>query len=570
MLSSQLFCLGIMSDESPAGTDDHLRVCSKDSRTCCLSETERFLAKESEKDYNKVVSVAINQLSLVLGTRAKRFDNFFKGLLAESKRDFDKMFKKTYGIIYEQNAYVFTDFFEELERYYLKGQVDLEEAMENFFNTLYQKMFTVLNSQYQFDDKYLICIGDHMKDLKPFGDVPEKLSVQIKRSFVATRTFAQALNVAKDVLNYMRSLGAAGDCHSAFFRMSYCQGCKGMPELKPCSNLCHNILKGCLAYQMDLETEWNHFVDALSKVSDRLLGPFNIEMVVEPINIKISEAIMNFQENSHEVSEKVFSGCGRLHLGGRGRRETREIELETYEFTKEDFKPQQSQQQPTLEKLIRDIKQKAKDSKSFWSNLPYHICNDDKIAVTSRDAPCWNGTAVGRYNRKVTGNGLNNQQSNPEVHVDTTRPKSILNEQIYNLRILTNKLNNAYDGLDVDWIDSEDSSSADVGSGEGSGSKGIDPEGSGGGRPKPFDDNDYEKPDGGKNHHIPIRPISTNEESNVIPKDTNDLLGRGGATVYTSSGSSDLRSRISLLKAVTGYLFPIYIVWLGGSISEWL
>lgn len=93
---------------------------------------------------------------------------------------------------------------------------------------------------------------------------------------------------------------------------------------------------------------------------------------------------------------QVFSGCGRLHLGGRGRRETREIELETYEFTKEDFKPQQSQQQPTLEKLIRDIKQKAKDSKSFWSNLPYHICNDDKIAVTSRDAPCWNGTAVGR------------------------------------------------------------------------------------------------------------------------------------------------------------------------------
>jgi glypican 4 (K-glypican) len=40
-----------------------------------------------------------------------------------------------------------------LERYYTKGQVDLGEAMENFFNTLYQKMFTVLNAQYDFDDK---------------------------------------------------------------------------------------------------------------------------------------------------------------------------------------------------------------------------------------------------------------------------------------------------------------------------------------------------------------------------------------------------------------------------------
>lgn len=34
---------------------------------------------------------------------------------------------------------------------------------------------------------------------------------------------------------------------------------------------------------------------SFERVSDRLLGPFNIVMVVEPINIKISEAIMNFQ-----------------------------------------------------------------------------------------------------------------------------------------------------------------------------------------------------------------------------------------------------------------------------------
>jgi hypothetical protein len=79
--------------------------------------------------------------------------DFFKELLTTSKREFDDMFKKTYGIIYEQNSYVFMDLFEELERYYAKGQVDLGEAMENFFNTLYQKMFTVLNAQYEFDDK---------------------------------------------------------------------------------------------------------------------------------------------------------------------------------------------------------------------------------------------------------------------------------------------------------------------------------------------------------------------------------------------------------------------------------
>lgn len=78
---------------------------------------------------------------------------FFKTLLSQSKAEFHEMFKRTYGVIYEQNSYVFSDLFNELENYYIRGKVDLAEALDTFFNILYQKMFTVLNSQYKFDDK---------------------------------------------------------------------------------------------------------------------------------------------------------------------------------------------------------------------------------------------------------------------------------------------------------------------------------------------------------------------------------------------------------------------------------
>lgn len=81
------------------------------------------------------------------------FAEFFKEMLANSKAEFHEMFKRTYGVIYEQNSYVFSDLFNELENYYIRGKVDLAEAMDSFFNTLYQKMFTVLNAQYKFDDK---------------------------------------------------------------------------------------------------------------------------------------------------------------------------------------------------------------------------------------------------------------------------------------------------------------------------------------------------------------------------------------------------------------------------------
>jgi len=47
------------------------------------------------------------------------------------------------------------------------------------------------------------------------------------------------------------------------------------------------------------------YVDAMMMVADRLEGPFNIDDVLDPMDVKISEAIMNFQENAEAVTAKV-------------------------------------------------------------------------------------------------------------------------------------------------------------------------------------------------------------------------------------------------------------------------
>ena len=48
------------------------------------------------------------------------------------------------------------------------------------------------------------------------------------------------------------------------------------------------------------------FSDAMVDVGERLENPFNIENVVQPVNYKISDAIMNFQEAGHKISTKVM------------------------------------------------------------------------------------------------------------------------------------------------------------------------------------------------------------------------------------------------------------------------
>lgn len=51
--------------------------------------------------------------------------------------------------------------------------------------------------------RYLRCVNEHMRDIQPFEDVPHKLSVQLRRAFVATRTFHKALRAGADVVRNM-------------------------------------------------------------------------------------------------------------------------------------------------------------------------------------------------------------------------------------------------------------------------------------------------------------------------------------------------------------------------------
>uniref|UniRef100_A0A1B0CKK2 Uncharacterized protein n=1 Tax=Lutzomyia longipalpis TaxID=7200 RepID=A0A1B0CKK2_LUTLO len=486
-----------------------LKYCSVPAAgTCCSYNMEMRLADISRVHMERQTKDLIGKLASVLHNRAQKFNDYFKDLLSESKKEFHAMFKRTYGAIYEQNSYVFSDLFTELEGYYARGKVDLSEAMDSFFNTLYQKMFTVLNSQFTFDDKYLGCVSEHMKQLKPFGDVPDKLSVQIKRSFVATRTYAQSLAAAADIVKNMMNIKPNLECVVALTKMQ-CNVCSGQTA-KPCANYCVNVMKGCLQYHTEMDHEWDNFLTSMEKLSDRLLGPFNVVMVVEPINIKISEAIMNFQETNKDISNQVFQGCGRPMLGRRRRdadpegftfdddettRQSRSAEpagsqelgkFEPLRFSNGDNYSENGRRknknknrnkarkgdnydddyskEPVLDKLIKDIKQKVKDTKNFWSNLPYQICNnEDMAAAPSIEDYCWNGHAVDRYVHPV----ITDNKLNPEFSSSAPAKRStILDAQLYSLRTSISQLKNAYNGLDVEWSDQEE---GEYGSGSGSG-----------------------------------------------------------------------------------------------------
>ncbi|XP_078250990.1 glypican-4-like [Rhinoraja longicauda] len=268
------------------------------------------------------------------------------------------------------------------------------------------------------------------------------------------------------------------ECADALLKMTYCPHCRGIFVVKPCNKYCLNVMKGCLANLADLDIEWNNFIDAMLMVAERLEGPFNIESVMDPIDVKISEAIMTMQENSMQISQKVFQGCGKPKSVS-GSRLTRSVS----DGFNPRFRPYSPEERPTtaagtsLDRLVTDVKEKLKNAKKFWSSLPYNMCSNSSSAAGLQEDACWNGNNSSScsgddgYNFAVTGNGLANQLNNPAVKVDITKPDMVIRRQIMVLQIMTNKIKNAYHGNDATFHDA-----SDEGSGEesGSGCNGLD------------------------------------------------------------------------------------------------
>lgn len=442
-----------------------LKVCPQ-GYSCCTVEMEDKLSQQSYTEIKAPVSRLSTNLQSTFKQKHDHFDKFFRELLKNAEKSLDSMFFKTYGMMYVQNAELFKNFFQSLTRYYVSGSaaINLDSMLSDFWADLLERMFRLVNVQYDFSDNYMECVSRHTEELQPFGDVPRKLRIHLTRSFIAARTFVHGLALMPEVVNKVSTVSASPSCVRAAMKMLYCPYCSGQVALKPCQNYCLNVMRGCLANQADLDSEWNNFLDAMSSLAERLEGPFNFESVMDPIDVKISEAIMNMQENSMQVSQKVFQGCG-MPKTSTAFRSKRSVKDST--FTSR-FRPYSPEARPTtaagtsLDRLTNEVKKKLKHAKKFWSTLPETVCVVEGIAAGDE---CWNGTAKSRYESVVTGSGLANQISNPDVDVDITKPDIVIRSQIAVLKEMTSRLKAAHSGIDVTVENDDDGSGGESGSG---------------------------------------------------------------------------------------------------------
>lgn len=92
----------------------------------------------------------------------------------------------------------------------------------------------------------------------------------------------------------------------------------GSTSRAPCLNFCEQVITRCInRYNLDsLDGKWRAYVTALGDIAAKLSNNYNIESIIAPLDVQISEAIMNFQENAQNISHHVFQNCGQAKILG--------------------------------------------------------------------------------------------------------------------------------------------------------------------------------------------------------------------------------------------------------------
>uniref|UniRef100_A0A8D2ZEZ1 Glypican-1 n=1 Tax=Scophthalmus maximus TaxID=52904 RepID=A0A8D2ZEZ1_SCOMX len=433
---------------------EHLRICPQ-GYTCCTSDMEDSLAVLSRREMEGLLKEAGRSLHTSLTGQYKAFDGYILELINRSAISLQDTFTATWGLTYSQNSQVFSDLYTDLRQYCRGSNVNLEEVLNEFWARLLEKLFYQANRQNVIGEDYLECVSKQIETLRPFGDIPRAMKMMVTRTFVSARSFIRGLVVSGEVVRKVSQVQLSQECMRAMMRMTYCPHCRGMSSARPCANYCSNVMKGCLANQADLNTEWRHLAETMMQVAGRFDGPSGVDAVVLSLPSRISEAMLTMTDNMETINSKLFQACGNLREGGtsstgvdemkRGRVTLMNLLLSTL--------PQ-----------VSDVTVRLRDLQSYWVSLPSLLCSDRVATGTGAEEKCWNGMSRARYLPEVMGDGLASQINNPEVEIDITKPDMTIRQQIMQLKIMTHRLKNALNGQDVDFQDTSD----DV-SGSGSG-----------------------------------------------------------------------------------------------------
>ncbi|KAK5620379.1 hypothetical protein CRENBAI_024762 [Crenichthys baileyi] len=357
--------------------------------TCCTSTMEENLAILSAQETEGLIREAGRSLQASFNSLHRSFDTYFTELHGRSERSLQEVLSSL-GPLYSQNTRLFAELYTDLRQYYRGSALNLDENLSDFWSRLLERTFKAsAPTDVTLSEDYFECVAKQQETLRPFGDIPRDMKTKVIRSFVTARSFVQGLLVSADVVKKVSQVSLAEECTKALMKLIYCPHCRGLASVKPCSNYCSNVMKGCLANQADLDPVWQELINTMIQVASSFSTEPSLDVVLSSIPVRIYQAVHYLQENMDTFTAKVFQTCGTPGEPGTGSPTTHEQKKKSGSLTAFEHKPS-----PTaglrLEMQVSDLSSKLREMRQYWVQLPVALCSKLAAGSNSQDN-CWNG-----------------------------------------------------------------------------------------------------------------------------------------------------------------------------------
>ncbi|XP_024422817.1 glypican-5 [Desmodus rotundus] len=414
--------------DSPRPGPD-LQVCTSRKPTCCTRKMEERYQAAARQDMQQALQASSSTLKLLISRNAAALQETLETLIRQAENYTSILFCNTYRNMALEAAASVQEFFTDVGLYLFGADVNPEEFVNRFFDSLFPLVYNHLINPGVMDNslEYSECIRMARRDISPFGNIPQRVVGQMGRSLLPSRTFLQALNLGIEVINTTDHLHFSKECGRGLLRMQYCPHCQGLMLSKPCMGYCLNVARGCLAHVAELDPHWHAYLRSLEELSDAMHGTYDIEHVLLNFHLLVNDAVMQAHLDGQKLSEQVNKICGHPI------RTPTQSPPCSFDGSKEKFGMKISARngEETLANRRKEFITSLRLHRTFYGGLADRLCVRDLAAAEG--LPCWNGEdVVNSYTQRVVGNGIKAQSGNPEVKVKGTDP--VINQIIDKLK----------------------------------------------------------------------------------------------------------------------------------------
>nr|XP_005586142.2 glypican-5 isoform X1 [Macaca fascicularis] len=416
-----------LPDSPRAGPD--LQVCISKKPTCCTRKMEERYQIAAHQDMQQFLQTSSSALKFLISRNAAAFQETLETLIKQAENYTSILFCNTYRNMALEAAASVQEFFTDVGLYLFGADVNPEEFVNRFFDSLFPLVYNHLINPGVTDSslEYSECIRMARRDVSPFGNIPKRVMGQMGRSLLPSRTFLQALNLGIEVINTTDYLHFSKECSRALLKMQYCPHCQGLTLSKPCMGYCLNVMRGCLAHMAELNPHWHAYIRSLEELSDAMHGTYDVEHVLLNFHLLVNDAVIQAHLNGQKLLEQVNKICGRpIRTPTQSPRCSFDQSKE-----KHGMKTTTRNSEETLANRRKEFINSLRLYRSFYGGLADQLCANELAAADG--LPCWNGEDIVKsYTQRVVGNGIKAQSGNPEVKVKGTDP--VINQIIDKLK----------------------------------------------------------------------------------------------------------------------------------------